>query len=83
MYKLLLVLFLVSCFHKEYYTDVAGQSLRDNESLLYDNYRYVSLNKKQRELLEEFAQLGKGEKNSPESQGFFAKVKVFFDDIGK
>ncbi|MEI6628214.1 MAG: molecular chaperone DnaJ [Alphaproteobacteria bacterium] len=43
----------------------------------------VSLSKKQRELLEEFAQLGKGEKNSPESQGFFAKVKVFFDDIGK
>ncbi len=38
----------------------------------------VSLSKKQRELLEEFAQIGKGEKNSPESSGFFAKVKDFF-----
>ncbi len=43
----------------------------------------VSLSKKQRELLEEFAQLGNGEKNSPESQGFFAKVKDFFEDISK
>ncbi len=43
----------------------------------------VSLSKKQRELLEEFAQVGKGEKNSPESQGFFARVKEFFDDIAK
>ena len=43
----------------------------------------VSLSKKQRELLEEFAKLGNGEKNSPESQGFFAKVKDFFEDISK
>ncbi len=38
----------------------------------------VSLSKKQRELMEEFAQIGKGEKNSPESSGFFAKVKDLF-----
>ena len=43
----------------------------------------VSLSKKQKELLEEFAQLGKKEKNSPESQGFFAKVKDFFEDISR
>jgi molecular chaperone DnaJ len=38
----------------------------------------VSLSKKQRELLEEFAHIGKGEKNSPESSGFFAKIKDLF-----
>lgn len=38
----------------------------------------VSLSKKQRELLEEFAQIGKDGKNSPESSGFFAKVKELF-----
>ncbi|MCE2716869.1 MAG: molecular chaperone DnaJ [Pseudomonadota bacterium] len=38
----------------------------------------VSLTKKQRELLEEFAQIGKDGKNSPESSGFFAKVKDLF-----
>lgn len=38
----------------------------------------VSLSKKQRELLEEFAQIGKDGKNSPESSGFFAKVKDLF-----
>lgn len=43
----------------------------------------VSLSKRQKELLEEFAQLSKEEKNSPESQGFFAKVKDFFEDLGK
>ena len=43
----------------------------------------VSLSKKQKELLEEFSQLSKEEKNSPESQGFFAKVKDFFEDLGK
>ncbi len=38
----------------------------------------VSLSKKQRELMEQFAELGKGEKNSPESSGFFRKVKDLF-----
>lgn len=38
----------------------------------------VNLSKKQRELLEEFAQIGKDGKNSPESSGFFAKVKDLF-----
>jgi molecular chaperone DnaJ len=38
----------------------------------------VSLSKKQRELMEEFAEIGKGEKNSPESSGFFAKIKDLF-----
>lgn len=43
----------------------------------------VNLTKSQKALLEEFADLGKNEKNSPESSGFFAKVKDFFDDFGK
>jgi len=43
----------------------------------------VSLSKRQRELLEEFAQLSKHEKNHPEYQGFFTKVKDFFDGLAK
>jgi molecular chaperone DnaJ len=38
----------------------------------------VNLTKSQKALLEEFANLAKNEKNSPESSGFFAKVKDLF-----
>ena len=38
------------------------------------------LTKRQRELLEEFESEGKGHaRGSPETEGFFAKVKEFFD----
>jgi molecular chaperone DnaJ len=38
------------------------------------------LTRRQRELLEDFeAEAGKGERNHPESEGFFAKVKEFFE----
>ncbi len=40
----------------------------------------VSLNKRQRELLEEFQDEG-GEKTHPESHGFFAKAKEFFENL--
>ncbi len=40
----------------------------------------VSLNKRQRELLEEFHREG-GEKTHPESHGFFAKAKEFFENL--
>ena len=40
-----------------------------------------SLSRKQRELLEEFAKTESGDTN-PESHGFFAKVKGFFDGLG-
>jgi molecular chaperone DnaJ len=43
----------------------------------------VNLTKSQKALLEEFANLGKNEKNNPESSGFFTKVKDFFEDLGK
>ncbi len=42
-----------------------------------------NLNPKQRELLEAFeAEAVKGGKSSPEHEGFFAKVKEFFDGLG-
>lgn len=41
----------------------------------------VNLNKKQKELLEEFRKAGKGGSTSPESEGFFTKVKEFWDDL--
>ena len=43
----------------------------------------VNLTKRQIELLKEFDQNGEGEKakNSPESHGFFAKVKELWDDL--
>jgi molecular chaperone DnaJ len=43
----------------------------------------VNLNKRQVELLREFDKAGEGEKakNSPESHGFFAKVKELWDDL--
>ncbi|MBM3557809.1 MAG: molecular chaperone DnaJ [Alphaproteobacteria bacterium] len=40
----------------------------------------VNLTKRQKELLEEFDKTG-GAKNSPESTGFFARVKEFFDEL--
>ncbi len=48
MYKFFLVVILAftACASEEYITDVAGQTLHDNENLLYDNYRYAVFNKK-------------------------------------
>jgi molecular chaperone DnaJ len=40
----------------------------------------MNLTKKQRELLEEFRREG-GDETNPQSQGFFNKVKEFFDDL--
>jgi molecular chaperone DnaJ len=40
----------------------------------------VNLNKKQQELLREFEKAGK-EGTSPESEGFFAKVKELWEDL--
>jgi molecular chaperone DnaJ len=43
-----------------------------------------NLTKKQRDLLEEFeAEAAKGGRSSPESEGFFAKVKEFWDGLGR
>lgn len=39
-----------------------------------------NLNKKQRELLEQFDEVG-GKQTSPESEGFFSKVKDFWEDL--
>ncbi|MFO1153212.1 MAG: molecular chaperone DnaJ [Rhodospirillales bacterium] len=41
----------------------------------------VHLTDKQRRLLEEFAESGDGEEHSPESHGFFARVKEFWDEL--
>ena len=41
----------------------------------------VNLNKRQQELLEEFEEAGKGRNTSPEAEGFFGKVKDFWDDL--
>ena len=41
----------------------------------------VNLNKRQQELLREFEAAGKGHSTSPESDGFFAKVKEFWEDL--
>lgn len=40
----------------------------------------VNLNKKQKDLLKEFAEAS-GDKNSPESAGFFDKIKGLWDDL--
>jgi molecular chaperone DnaJ len=40
-----------------------------------------NLTKKQQELLREFDAVGSGNGNSPESEGFFAKVKELWDDL--
>ncbi|WP_420418708.1 molecular chaperone DnaJ [Pacificispira sp.] len=41
----------------------------------------VNLTKRQKELLKEFRDEGKGKNTSPETDGFFAKVKEFWDDL--
>lgn len=41
----------------------------------------VNLSKRQRELLEEFDKGGSRSKQSPESEGFFSKVREFWDDL--
>lgn len=41
----------------------------------------VKLNKKQRELLKAFEEAGDSDVTSPESSGFFAKMKEFFDGL--
>jgi len=41
----------------------------------------VNLNKRQQELLREFEQEGENRKTNPESEGFFARVKEFFEDL--
>ena len=41
----------------------------------------MSLTKKQKELLGEFEAAGPAEKTSPESAGFFAKVKDLWTDL--
>jgi molecular chaperone DnaJ len=41
----------------------------------------VNLTKRQKELLREFETEGKGRRTSPESEGFFARVKEFWEDL--
>ncbi len=41
----------------------------------------VNLSKKQKELLKEFEQAGSSSDNSPQSDGFFAKVKDLWEDL--
>jgi molecular chaperone DnaJ len=41
----------------------------------------VNLTKRQQELLREFETVGKGKKTSPESEGFFARVREFWEDL--
>jgi molecular chaperone DnaJ len=41
----------------------------------------VNLSKRQQELLREFEGAGKGKKTSPESEGFFHRVKEFWEDL--
>jgi molecular chaperone DnaJ len=41
----------------------------------------VNLTKRQQELLREFEQEGDGHRTSPESEGFFARVREFFEDL--
>jgi molecular chaperone DnaJ len=41
----------------------------------------VNLSKRQQELLREFEQAGENRKTTPESEGFFARVKEFFEDL--
>jgi molecular chaperone DnaJ len=41
----------------------------------------VNLTKRQQELLREFDKVGDAQKTHPESEGFFARVKEFFEDL--
>ena len=42
----------------------------------------TNLNKRQRELLEEFEKISSKE-NNPQSNGFFARMKEFFDGLSE
>ena len=43
-----------------------------------------NLSTRQRELLEQFeSEAREGDRSSPESEGFFAKVKEFWDGLGR
>lgn len=42
----------------------------------------VNLSKKQKEILAQFEETSQQEQNNPESTGFFAKVKEFWEDLG-
>jgi len=41
----------------------------------------VNLNKRQQELLRELEKAGDNSETHPESEGFFARVKEFFEDL--
>jgi molecular chaperone DnaJ len=41
----------------------------------------MNLTKKQKELLAEFDKAGKREQTSPETEGFFAKIRELWDDL--
>ena len=41
----------------------------------------VNLTKRQQDLLREFSQEGDSRKTSPQSEGFFARVREFFEDL--
>jgi molecular chaperone DnaJ len=41
----------------------------------------VNLSKRQQDLLREFSQEGDSRKTSPQSEGFFARVREFFEDL--
>ena len=41
----------------------------------------VNLTKRQKDLLQSFEEAGKGRQTSPESEGFFTRVKEFWDDL--
>jgi len=41
----------------------------------------VNLSKRQKELLKEFEGAGSGKSHSPQAEGFFSKVKEFWDDL--
>ena len=41
----------------------------------------MHLTKRQQELLREFENAGKGKQHSPEAEGFFAKVKEFWNEL--
>jgi molecular chaperone DnaJ len=41
----------------------------------------VNLTRRQKELLREFEEEGQGRATSPQSEGFFSKVREFWDDL--
>ena len=41
----------------------------------------VNLTKRQQELLREFEKASRGKQHSPETEGFFAKVKEFWKEL--